>query len=114
MSDFKRVDAENMAEALQQALDHNAEHGGSRIIDYQGLQIVVPLHDLRQGVDLLHSRGETERAMIMASINHSLHQNLADVKAGTAPQKVAMEFGQDVCLWFANEVVAGRTTLEIN
>jgi len=114
MSDFEKFDKSSLDAALQQALDHNASIGGSRMVEYRGLQVLVPVRDVRDAVELLTTKNRREVRRVMASVNGSLGQHLAAVSAGTASQQTAMNFGQDIAIWFANEIVHGRASLELH
>ena len=50
----------------------------------------------------------------MRSVNATLTANYLKVRAGTAPQQIGIKFAQDVAIWFANEVIESRATLEAN
>ena len=114
MSNFAKFDKSSLNTAMQQALAHNETIGGSRMVEYQGLQVLVPVRDLRDAVELLTKKNRAEIRRVMTSVNGSLQRNLAAVSTGTAQQETAMNFGQDVAIWFANEIVHGRASLEIH
>jgi hypothetical protein len=54
------------------------------------------------------------RQVIMDSVNGNLKRNFPKVKAGKASQKLFIKCAMDVAIWFANEVVSGRASLEVN
>ena len=91
-------------------IDPNANIGGSRLVDYDGMTILIPLRDIRENIAMLAA--EPCRRDIVASVNQALGQRFPDVKTGKAPLHIAMECGQDVALWFANEVIEGRANIE--
>lgn len=93
------------------ALAHNDTIGGSRFIEYGGMMIMVPVRDIRQAMDALRTG---DKAVMMASVNATLARTFPAVKAGTATNKQAMECGQDIAIWFANEVVEGRASVEVS
>ena len=74
------------------------------------MQIAIPLRDIREGVAMLAA--EPRRREIVACTDRALRKNFPAVKAGKAPLHMAMECGQDVALWFANEVIEGRASIE--
>jgi hypothetical protein len=96
---------------LDEALAHNSTIGGSRVISYGGMEILAPVRDIIQAMDWLRNG---DRRQIVAHLNATLARNFPNVSNGTASQKLAMQTGQDIAIWFANEVIEGRATLEIN
>jgi hypothetical protein len=97
---------------LAEAIAHNAETGGSRWIEYDGVLMLVPLQALRHTVDYL--KASDRREIVMTSVNAALACGFPSVKAGTASQDDAVGCAQDVVIWFANEVIAGRASLEVS
>ena len=97
---------------LARLLEANEAHGGSRAIEYGGLTLFAPVRDIRKAISRFRRRGGCYRAEIMQSVNAHLATNFASVVAGTATQEVAMNCAQDVAIWFANEIVEGRASLE--
>ena len=93
------------------ALRYNDMIGGSRMVEYDGMMVLVPVRDVRQAMDLLR---DGPAAQILASVRTSIGRLFPAVKAGTASQRQAMDCAQDIAIWFAGEVLAGRQTLEIN
>jgi hypothetical protein len=96
---------------LQSALEKNAKIGGSRMISYGDMEILVPLRDVIAAVDAL---GAGNLRKTMASVNASLASSFPRVQSGIASQKEAMDCAQDIAIWFANEVIEGRQTLTVN
>ena len=92
------------------ALEHNAALGGSRMIDYEGMIIMAPLRDIQEAIVALN---EGDRQQMMRSVNAAIRRTFPKVKRGTASQKAAMECGQDIAIWFANEVIEGRASLGV-
>ena len=92
------------------AMRSNDEIGGSRMIDYDGMIIMAPVRDIRHAIDALT---DGDRQQIMQSVNSAIRRTFPKVKRGTASQKSAMQCGQDIAIWFANEIIEGRATLEI-
>jgi hypothetical protein len=84
----------------------------SRTITYEDMTIIAPTDDIRESLDYLKELNWAERRHVMASVNARLAANAESVKYGTATQRVAMEFMQDMTIWFANEVLAKRAILE--
>lgn len=103
------TDEEKMT--IADALAHNTQVGGSRIISYDGMELLAPLRDIKESIDFLNNN---DRRKVMASVNATLARRFREVKKGTASQKIAMECMQDIAIWFANEIIEGRETLEIN
>lgn len=97
---------------IKAALAHNDRIGGSRTISYRGMMVMAPLRDIRQAIEQF-SDPNRDRRKTMASVNASLARSFPRVESGKASQKEAMECAQDVAIWFANEIVEGRATLEI-
>lgn len=101
-------------DALQQALAENSKIGGSRMVEYAGLQVLVPVRDIHHAYDKFLTMGDRYRKDVMQSVTRSLNDKLPHVSAITASSQVAMQCGQDIAIWFANEVIEGRATLEIH
>ncbi len=100
--------------SLDELLTHNAQRaGGSRIIEYGGLKCIAPLNEIQQGIALLMAAGDARPALI-AEVNRCLKRSMRSVKRHKASQQVAMNWAQDVAIWFANEVIEGRASLEVN
>ncbi len=93
------------------AFAHNAQIGGSRMISYGGLDVMVPVRDVREAINALKAG---DRIRIMNSVLAALRRTFPKVKRGTASQKAAMNCAQDIAIWFANEIIEGRATLEIS
>ena len=92
-------------------LAKNAAIGGSRWIEYGGMTVMAPTRDIAQAVDALR-RGNRQR--IMRSVNKALAKSFPAVKAERATQQLAMRCAQDIAIWFANEIIEGRATLEVS
>jgi hypothetical protein len=110
-SDETTNDAVDLPEAVQGALQANAKIGGSRMISYGGMQILAPARDIQQAIEALQN-GDRQR--IMVSVRKSIKRVFPQVKRGTASQEKAMICGQDIAIWFANEIIEGRQTLVMN
>ena len=87
-----------------------ANAGGSVAIAYRDAKIVAPLADIRGAIELL--RSAPDRRQILRSVNRSLRQDFNSVVRRQASQQTAMHVMQDIALWFANEVIEGRATLD--
>lgn len=96
---------------IAQAVEHNTAIGGSRWIEYGGMSVMAPLRDIQDAVTALKAG---DHRKVMASVNATLAQDFPRVKAERASQKQAMRCAQDIAIWFANEVIEGRATLENN
>lgn len=102
-------------ELLEKALEHNKKYGGgSRCISYGGLECLAPVIDIKNNVKYLESCSVEKRKGIMSSVQNYLNENFDSVKAKKASQEVAMNCAQDVGIWFANEVLEGRASVEVN
>lgn len=97
---------------IEDALANNARIGGSRMVSYGGMQVLVPLRDVQ--IAIADMQNDVDRHRVMASVRKALKRVFPRVKRGTASQKEAMECGQDIAIWFANEIIEGRDTMEIN
>lgn len=84
--------------------------GGGRIVQYREMQVIIPINHLKAAVADLTNR--PNRESVMKSVNRCLKQYYPKMIKQKASQKRAMEYGQDVCIWFANEIIEGRATLE--
>jgi hypothetical protein len=86
--------------------------GGYRQIQYGEMVVVAPLVDIRHALQALEQMPPARRESTLRSVNRALKRALPSVSSGTAAQKKAMAFGQDIAIWFANEVLNGRASLE--
>lgn len=95
----------------QDALAYNEAICGSRLIVYDGVNVLAPVRDIRQAITLL-SNGDRQHTVMLARRN--IEKTLPAVRHGTASQYATMMCARDVAVWFANEVIEGRETLETN
>ena len=109
MTDPKQITTTD--DKLQYAVTRNNDIGGSRWIDYRGLMIMAPVRDILQAINSLN-RGD--RRKIMASVSASLARDFPKVEKGKATHKIAMRCAQDIAIWYANEVIERRATLELS
>lgn len=91
---------------IEDALKQN---GGICQIEYDGMMIVAPMNDVKYALVELQKGRKSE---IMKSVNRSLRHIMPKVKSGKASQKEAMNAGQDVAIWYANEILEGRATMQ--
>jgi hypothetical protein len=85
----------------------------TRLIEYRHIRIIAPMADIESSLSYLKERDETARKKIMTSVNANLVSSYPEVINKTASQAALLAFGQDVAIWFANEVDAGRAKLQI-
>src|SRR5262252_7457610 len=86
---------------------------GSRFVEFDGHQVRVPLAEVQEALTMLHKHSPEVRKRIMRSISITLGRNWPKVRAGTASPHAMILTRQDISIWFANEVLAGRTSLEV-
>ena len=92
---------------------YNKEHaGGSVRIRYEKWLFTAPYSHVVDAVHYLRGMGRRERTKVIQSVNRSIAELFPMVKARTASQEQAMLCAQDVGLWYANEIIEGRATLE--
>jgi hypothetical protein len=96
---------------IEDALAHNEQIGGSRVIEYGGMMTLVPVRDIQHAMTVLQAN---DRRKVMASVNATLALTFPKVRSGAASQKMAMNCAQDIAIWFANEVLEGRASLEVH
>lgn len=109
--DSERKSAFDAAEASAwQELEWAGERG-SRLIVYDGVNVLVPVRDIRQAIAEL-SNGDRQHTVMLARGN--IEKTLPAVRQGTASQYAAMMCARDVAIWFANEIIEGRETLKMN
>lgn len=97
---------------VKAAFAENDKIGGTRMINYRDCMIAAPVRDIRQAVERL-SDPEYDRRKTIASVTASLARSFPRVQSGKASQKEAMLCCQDIAIWFANEIIEGRATLEM-
>jgi hypothetical protein len=91
--------------------DALTQPGGAFQIEYGGeFSIVAPANDVHEAITLLKSH--RDRASIIQSVEAAIQEALPRIKSGEAGQQEAMDCAQDITIWFANEVLEGRKTLE--
>lgn len=95
----------------QDALTDNEAIGGSRLIVYDGVNVLAPIRDIRQAITSL-SNGDRQHTVMLA--RGDIEKTLPAVRQGTASQYAAMMCARDVAIWFANEIIEGRETSEMN
>jgi hypothetical protein len=105
---------ESVEDHLAIATAANASLGGSRSLEYKGVNALVPLYQLESALDTLRAFPDRERQKIVRSAVIVLGRNLLSVREGKAPIEVAMHFAEDMVIWFANEVIEGRASLSLN
>jgi hypothetical protein len=88
--------------------------GGSRWVEYDGMMVMVPLQHIRDAMAYFSKRHPTVRRGAMESVKASIARLSPGVKAGTASHEDSMGCCQDIAIWFANEVIEGRATLEVS
>jgi hypothetical protein len=101
---------ERAAAAMDQ---YNREHaGGSIYIEWEPRWVFcVPYTDVLDSMADFARMSRPERRAFMRSVNNSIGALFPKVKAHHASQKEFMDCAQDVALWFAHEVHAGRARL---
>lgn len=98
----------------EDVLAYNAKNaGGTRIIPWDGVEMYVPVSEIREAVAMLRGMDDM-RQVIIDRLKDYLDQHMPALKRGTASQEVAMNCGADIAIWFANEVIEGRASLDIN
>lgn len=97
---------------LEQVLATNAkEAGGSRVIQYRDVSLVIPMSELNEALRLMKQLSRHRRCGVVSSISVALDHNVPLVAEGKLSQRQAMQCAQDLTLWFANEVIEGRASL---
>lgn len=96
---------------MQDVLAYNEAIGGSRLIVYDGVNVLVPVRDIRHSIAEL-SKGDRQHTVMLA--RRAIEKTLPAVRQGTASQYAAMMCARDIAIWFANEVIEGRETLEMS
>jgi hypothetical protein len=94
-------------------LRSNERIGGSRLIEYYEMRLLLPVRDIREAVAALRETDPKERREAMQSVNKSLTRFRSKAKRGVLTEQEANTFTSDIALWFANEVVDGRQSLEL-
>lgn len=86
-----------------------AQNGESVIIHYKELKVLAPKADIEYAINYLTNCAD--RTDVMRSVMKVLQKNYKSVLRGKASHKTAMEYGQDLAIWYANELIA-REALE--
>ena len=66
-------------------------------------------HHLREMLALIHRKSEEENESILESVRECITRSTRIVRAGGhVPVQLVQDLADDVCIWFAYEIVAGR------
>lgn len=96
----------------QDILAENAIHGGTAMVKYKDTDFAagVPLAHLYEALEILQKK--PDRKDVMKKISRHIDSNYEAGMRGELTQADALGLAQDVGLWFANEVLEGRKTME--
>ena len=97
---------------VEEAIAHNSSLGGTVMIKYgdTDCQIGAPMSDIYQAIELL--RKDPDRDGMLRSVKDLIEETYEDAMAGKVSQQEAMGLAQDIVIWFANEVIEGRSKIE--
>jgi len=103
-------------ELFKKLQEHNAAHGGgSRSILYKECGVMAPMCDILMAIETLNAMAvASERQAFIRRVERSMERSYPKMMKQKASQRTAMNFMHDVVIWFANEVIEGRQTLEVN
>lgn len=68
--------------------------------------VLVPLNHLNSAIDSM--KDDPNRIRILQSIESCINEHYQSMMDHKASQETAMNFCQDITLWYANEVIEGR------
>ncbi len=85
------------------------QEGGICQIEYDGMIIVAPMEHVKYALRELQ---KGNKADLMESVNRSLKHSMPRIKSGSATQEEAMAAGQDIAIWYANEILEGRASMQ--
>lgn len=88
------------------------QDGGSMQISFEDYCIVAPTNDVHQAMRLLKTYNKRGQVALLKSVCKSIRKTLPSIKDESATKKEAMHCAQDIVIWFANEVLHNRATLE--
>lgn len=101
-------------EKWKRELPKNLKLGGTVKIQYADTDFMIgaPLAHVHQAIELLKEQNRAQRKNTMHNVNRAIRQMLPVVGEEKASTKQAAELAQDIAIWFANEVVEGRKSLD--
>jgi hypothetical protein len=85
---------------------------GGCFVEFDGHQVRVLLAEVREALTMLHKHSPEVRKRVIRSTSITLGRNWPKVKKGTASPRDMILTRQDISIWFANEVLAGRARIE--
>lgn len=81
-------------------------------VQYRERLVKTPLKDIQYALKYL-SQNEARRQRVLFGVNHMLAINYKKIQAGgKIPTETTIAFEQDVAIWFANEILAGRARMD--
>lgn len=95
--------------------DPNISHiinqpGGCTQIVYGEHHLFAPTNDIHTALELL--RSSTDRVRRMKTVQREINRNLPKLEKGTIMPQEANNLAADITIWFANEIIEGRASLE--
>jgi hypothetical protein len=92
------------------AADHAARCGGTAVINYKKWGLCAPMNDVVDMATDLAEHTPKRRKQVMTSVNASLAK--AEARMHKLSEKEHQNFCHDVVIWYANEILDGRATLD--
>lgn len=86
--------------------------GGSMQIRHGDTMIYAPTNDVHKAISLLKQYNQKERKSVIKSVNDSIKKLKPLVMSTKATEQEAMNCAQDITIWFANQILEGKATLE--
>ena len=80
------------------------------MIKYRELNCMAPKGDVLHALNEFQTNPQ-KRKGIMGSVMFALTKNYKSVFDQTATTQQAVTLGQDIAIWYANEIYEGRATL---
>ena len=95
---------------IKRAYGQNEKSGGTIMIKYRELNCMAPKGDVLYALNEFQTNPQ-KRKGIMGSVMFALTKNYKSVFDQTATTQQAVTLGQDIAIWYANEIYEGRATL---
>ena len=95
---------------FKKAYEQNEKSGGTIMIKYRELNCIAPKGDVLYALNKFRTNPQNRKG-IMGSVMFALTKNYKPVLNQTATTQQAITLGQDIAIWYANEIYEGRATL---
>lgn len=91
-------------------LKNNANLGGTVRISYNDFEVMAPYDHLLDVYGCLSAN--KNRRGIIVSVEKSIKNTIKKHEKGRASNKELCNLAQDICIWFANEIIDRRKSFQ--